>query len=591
MKRRGLLKRNLAFLLTAVMAVGIVSYVPDNASEVRAEGTTTTKTLGTSGIKNPSEPTENGWSGSYVYFGKYNGNAVKYRVLDNETTVFSKEENGIKARTMLLDCDSVLWANSDNSKFRKDYDDVSANDWSISDIKTYLNGSIFLENTDNFSAVEQAAIAASTKKEAYAGDTDNSNNGKDGDGVSYLDWEPLTGEKIFLLDAKEATNESYGYSNSSSRKKTGGNADWWLRSPDTDLGNCAGIVISGGHIHISLVNGVSVGVSPALNIDLSSVLFSSAAEGGKISAEVSSVSGNNTASLSEVGSYTGSEWKLTLKDVSRNEFSVSENDIIGESGDTITLNYKGATTYNKESAPNEYISVILEDSNGNFTHYGRVAQPTKAEDSLQFTLPSGLSVGTYTLHVFSEQYNGDYKTDYASAFANVTLTVPDTLAPTITNTSATRESEPNAMVKFTSSEAGTYYYEVVESGATPSGIDTTGAGTACVQGENTISLTNLSGAGAKDIYIIVKDAAGNKSDPSKVIIPKYVTQSEPVSQDNSNETTSTENQIITETVTPEIIRSPKTGEDGTQILWGLTLIVSLSVCFTLIGAQRKKNNR
>ena len=67
MKRRGLLKRNLAFLITAVMAIGVVSYVPDNASEVRAEGTTTTKTLGTSGIKNPSEPTENGWSGSYVY--------------------------------------------------------------------------------------------------------------------------------------------------------------------------------------------------------------------------------------------------------------------------------------------------------------------------------------------------------------------------------------------------------------------------------------------------------------------------------------------------------------------------------------------
>ena len=234
--------------------------------------------------------------------------------------------------------------------------------------------------------------------------------------------------------------------------------------------------------------------------------------------------------------------------------------------------------------------MILEDSNSKFTHYGRVAQPTDAVGSLQFTLPSGLTDGKYTLHVFSEQYNGDYKTDYASEFDNVTLTVQNT-TPIITDTSATRESETNATVKFTSSEAGTYYYEVVESGATPSGIDTTGAGTACVQGENTISLTNLSGSGAKDMYIIVKDAAGNKSETSKVSIPEYVTQSEPVSQDNSNETTSTENQIVTETVTPEIIRSPKTGEDSTSILWGLTLIASLSACFILIGAQRKRNNR
>lgn len=219
-----------------------------------------------------------------------------------------------------------------------------------------------------------------------------------------------------------------------------------------------------------------------------------------------------------------------------------------------------------------------------------MAQPTDAVGSLQFTLPSGLTDGKYTLHVFSEQYNGDYKTDYASEFDNVTLTVQNT-TPIITDTSATRENEPNATVKFTSSEAGTYYYEVVESGATPSGIDTTGAGTACVQGENTISLTNLSGSGVKDMYIIVKDAAGNKSETSKVSIPEYVTQSEPVSQDNSNETTSTENQIVTETVTPEIIRSPKTGEDSTSILWGLTLIASLSACFILIGVHRKKGNR
>ena len=459
MKRRGLLKRNLAFLLTAVMAVGIVSYVPDNASEVRAEGTTTTKTLGTSGIKNPSEPTENGWSGSYVYFGKYNGNAVKYRVLDNETTVFSKEENGIKARTMLLDCDSVLWAGSDDSKFRKDNSAVSANDWSISDIKTYLNGSNFLENTDNFSAVEQAAIAPSTKSEAYAGDPDNSNNGKDGAGWDgYLDWEPLNGEKIFLLDAKEATNTSYGYSNTDNLVRnrvknalSGSAAYWWLRSPYTRDVSFAGLVFSDGGIYDYIVYTDLVGVSPALNIDLSSVLFSSAAEGGKISAAVSGGdgSGNNTASLSEIGSYTGSEWKLTLIDTDRNTFSVSENDVKGGSGDTVTLNYDGATVGSKE-----YVSIILEDSNNNLTHYGRVAQPADTIGNFEFKLPSGLSDGTYTLHVFSEQYNGDYKTDYASAFDNVTLTVK--------NPTQTTDTTDNSNSNDTSTSTETTTTETVE---------------------------------------------------------------------------------------------------------------------------------
>ena len=112
------------------------------------------------------------------------------------------------------------------------------------------------------------------------------------------------------------------------------------------------------------------------------------------------------------------------------------------------------------------------------------------------------------LNVFSEQYNGDYKTDYASAFDTVTLTVVDTIAPTLTADSASRDSETDATVRFTSDEAGTYYYAVVESGDTAPTIDTTVAGTSCDTTEQTISLTNLSGAGAKDIYIVAKRRGG-----------------------------------------------------------------------------------
>ncbi len=86
--------------------------------------------------------------------------------------------------------------------------------------------------------------------------------------------------------------------------------------------------------------------------------------------------------------------------------------------------------------------------------------------------------------------------------------------------SASRTSVTEATVKFSSDKAGAYFYQVVEDGAAIPEIDTTGAGTACTAGETTISLTAL-GAGAKDIYIKVKDGEGNVSSPLKMDIPLF----------------------------------------------------------------------
>lgn len=38
-------------------------------------------------------------------------------------------------------------------------------------------------------------------------------------------------------------------------------------------------------------------------------------------------------------------------------------------------------------------------------------------------IPFNIASGTYTLKLFNEHINGDFKTDYASAFADVTLSV------------------------------------------------------------------------------------------------------------------------------------------------------------------------
>ena len=183
---------------------------------------------------------------------------------------------------------------------------------------------------------------------------------------------------------------------------------WWLRSPGSDKYHLA-VVRSEGSVQYS---GYSVlifnnyrTVRPAFNLNMNSVLFASAAVGGK-----------PDGGLTEVSKYSGNEWKLTLLD-SRRNFAVTEKTADADPNDTITLNYSGATT-----GANEYISAIIADNNG-AQYYGRVAQPTAESGTVEIKIPSDIAPGNYTLKVFSEQYNGDYKTDYASNFTDIALTV------------------------------------------------------------------------------------------------------------------------------------------------------------------------
>ena len=203
---------------------------------------------------------------------------------------------------------------------------------------------------------------------------------------------------------------------------------WWLRSPGSDKYRLA-VVRSEGSVQYSgcsvLIFNNHRTVRPAFNLNLNSVLFASAAVGGK-----------PDGGLAEVSKYSGNEWKLTLLD-SRRNFAVTEKTVSAAPDDTVTLNYKGATT-----GKNEYISVILVDNNG-AQYYGRVAQPTAKSGTVEIKIPSDIAPGDYTMKVFSEQYNGDCKTDLASAFADVTLTV---------------ESQPDE--QFTLAPGGRYYFDL-----------------------------------------------------------------------------------------------------------------------------------
>ena len=389
--------------------------------------------------------------------------------------------------------------------------DGSSNAYADSDLKTAID--TFAEK---LTTEENAAVVPRTL-------TSGSYNGPDTDCIAGVQvdhavfW-PLSTKEAYEVDEelrivdKEHTNWGINF--------------WWLRSPGEGGYKAAVVSSRGGVGGMGSPVVDECGVRPAFHLDLNSVLFTSAAVGGKIpdANGVGNQGGEAADAIFEIANYSGNEWKLTLLDSSRN-FSISNATINGSSG-TIGFSYSDAQT-----GTNEYISVVIVD-NGAITHYGRILQldgtTNGASGTASLTLPAGVTLSDTTkLYVFNEQYNGgendDTKlTDYGSKLIDVQSAV-DTTAPTLSNGSATRDSETAATVKFTSDEAGTYYYAVVESGAADPSIDTTGTGTACASGENTISLNDLADAGAKDIYIVAKDASENVSQSLKIEIPAIYT--------------------------------------------------------------------
>ena len=201
---------------------------------------------------------------------------------------------------------------------------------------------------------------------------------------------------------------------------------WWLRSP-SELPNAAAYVDGNGNIQYHGLYDFrsEYGVRPAFNLNSDSVLFASAAVGGK-----------PDGGLTPIPEYSGNEWKLTLLDSSRN-FAVTETTASGDPGDTVTLHYNGATI-----GTNEYISAIIADNNG-AQYYGRITKPTTGSGTVEIKIPSALAPGSYNLKVFSEQCNGDYNTDYASNFTDIALTV---------------ENQPDE--QFTLTPGGRYYFDL-----------------------------------------------------------------------------------------------------------------------------------
>ena len=273
---------------------------------------------------------------------------------------------------------------------------------------------------DKLTAKETDAVE---KRTLASGNYDEENtDGVAGPAVSNAVFWPLSSKEANAVnnDLRVVDPEHPGWASSY----------WWLRSPDEDYSTA----FVAGRGEVRYYGGYSTskefGVRPAFDLNLDSVLFASAAVGGKPDGGLQPVSPN----------YTGNEWKLTLYDSKRNDFSRTTWEVSASTkGGTVEISYTDAKT-----GANEYISALIFDDVGNVIYYGRSnASLTEKDGTAQLTIPAGFAEGTYTLKVFNEQYNGDRKTDLASGFADVTLTV-----------------EKRVDEQFTLDPGGRYYFDL-----------------------------------------------------------------------------------------------------------------------------------
>ena len=392
-------KRILSILVICCMVLGLLptTAFADNDSVKKAIQ------LGTSGISGYDSTNS---SYDYIHFGTWNNSTVKWRVLDTKTNMpNAREEDGF-----FLLSDALL-GTGEYGGVEFDYTTPYFNDWKGSRAQDWCNDFY----SRSLSITEQKAVLATSKSDAlygmYYAASDNI----------------LDGDKVFFLSAEEAENAAYGFTDDNARIANYGDSAyvWWLRSPRKMNPDSAGTVNEKGAVIGEWV-GQTNAARPAFNLKPDSVLLVSAAVGGKGTAD----------GMFKIPEYSGDEWKLTLLDDTRT-FRVTETTAAGKPGGTVTLNFSGPRT-----GQNEYISAIIEGKNG-ATHYGRIMKPTAADRQLSFTLPHDLASGNYKLHVFSEQYNGDYQTDYASRFQTVALTV-----------------EEAATEQFALTPGGTYYFDL-----------------------------------------------------------------------------------------------------------------------------------
>ena len=146
---------------------------------------------------------------------------------------------------------------------------------------------------------------------------------------------------------------------------------------------------------------------------------------------------------------------------------------------------------------------------------GAEVTPAVTADTTSYTFTLEES-GSYTFKV--QAVNGDILSAWSEASGALAI---DKTAPAISGESASRTDASNGSVTFTSDEAGKVYYIVGGEKPTQDALLASANVKDIASGETKIDLSGL-GAEATNVYLIVVDAAGNRSDIKTVKVPVYL---------------------------------------------------------------------
>ena len=404
---------------------------------------------GENGIKNPygshdgeTLNTADDWKGSYVYYGKYDGQPIKFRMLDNDSAADFGTDGSI-----LLDCDGTLKQLYVPESYTK--------------YETWLNGQTgFLKE---FSEDEIASIAKSSKSAASK---------EDGKGLAVKNSKVITNQKVFVLTSGEATNTTYGYPDSIEEAGQREKGSGWMLRDLYRMGRTVGAAVNAtGKIDRAYDSPYEM--SPAFNVKKSAILFTSQVK------------------KADADGYNA-EYKLTLldRDIKTTLGAMTRT------GNVVRIPY--SVTGEKKNNVNAITYVVTDkayDANGSkILAYGKLdaVDSTKLTGTADLDLAavvnkigkSGITTDNilekYNIYVVAEIQNKDdldtvdvneaLFTDYASApvkieKSDITNTDDSTLER-VKDPTAKKSSDGNTVIVSTETKGADIYYTT--DGTTPS---------------------------------------------------------------------------------------------------------------------------
>ena len=160
---------------------------------------------------------------------------------------------------------------------------------------------------------------------------------------------------------------------------------------------------------------------------------------------------------------------------------------------------------------------------------GAEVTPAVTADTTSYTFTLEKS-GSYTFKV--QAVSGEVLSAWSEASGALAI---DKTAPAVSGESASRTDASNGSVTFTSDEAGKAYYIVGGEKPTQDALLASANVKDIAAGETKIGFSGL-GAEAVNVYLMVVDAAGNKSDVKTVTVPVYLAKPSTITWVNNTTT-------------------------------------------------------